>query len=277
MKGRYHHREHAGNFADLFKHCVLAELLQLLRRTCYRLHYTDTHTGLPLYRLPAMGTFERKAAGTGLDRCQRRLPASRRRQISLPRNSLHTRRTLGTHYRGSGMLAAELLRPEDRLTLIELEPDNAAALQRHFAYDRRVTVLAGDGFRIAPESPRSSGNRLYFIDPPYMAMEEEWKQANLLAARLLARNTGSCIAVWYPVRNQSGRHLPVTEVNPNAPYLRVKLRLGTSQKKHAMNACGMVIFRPPRHLDSRLRLPLSTLRTALSPQARVRFDHHPQR
>ena len=47
----YRHAFHAGNFADVFKHAVLARILDYLLRKDAPLRYLDTHSGSGLYKV----------------------------------------------------------------------------------------------------------------------------------------------------------------------------------------------------------------------------------
>jgi 23S rRNA (adenine2030-N6)-methyltransferase len=47
----YRHAFHAGNFADVFKHALLALMLDYLKRKEGGFRYIDTHAGLGLYDL----------------------------------------------------------------------------------------------------------------------------------------------------------------------------------------------------------------------------------
>ena len=47
----YRHAFHAGNFADVFKHALLARILTLLQEKETPFRYIDTHAGVGLYNL----------------------------------------------------------------------------------------------------------------------------------------------------------------------------------------------------------------------------------
>jgi len=47
----YRHAFHAGNFADVFKHAILIELIEALTRKSAPLCYVDTHAGAGRYDL----------------------------------------------------------------------------------------------------------------------------------------------------------------------------------------------------------------------------------
>ena len=51
----------------------------------------------------------------------------------------------GRQYKGSPLLAAQLLRPQDRLVAIEKHPEDAAALAKALAPYRNARAVTGDG------------------------------------------------------------------------------------------------------------------------------------
>src|SRR5699024_6114553 len=57
----------------------------------------------------------------------------------------NSRQTLAV-YPGSPLLARSVLRPQDRAVLMELHPQDAAALKALFRGDRQVAVHASDGY-----------------------------------------------------------------------------------------------------------------------------------
>src|SRR5438105_5184882 len=62
-------------------------------------------------------------------------------------------------YPGSPALARAFLRPQDRLLACELEPHAASALMRNFARDRRVKVVAIDGWTALNRSEERRGGK----------------------------------------------------------------------------------------------------------------------
>ncbi|RRK00497.1 23S rRNA (adenine(2030)-N(6))-methyltransferase RlmJ [Opitutaceae bacterium TAV3] len=49
----YRHQFHAGNFADVFKHAILVQLVRFLQRKEKGILYLDTHAGRGRYQLAA--------------------------------------------------------------------------------------------------------------------------------------------------------------------------------------------------------------------------------
>ena len=68
----YRHAYHAGNFADVVKHAVLARLVDYLKQKDKAFRVVDTHAGIGLYDLVLRsGAEDRRMAG-------RDRPAARR-------------------------------------------------------------------------------------------------------------------------------------------------------------------------------------------------------
>jgi 23S rRNA (adenine2030-N6)-methyltransferase len=135
----YRHAFHAGNFADVFKHVMLARILVHLREKAAPFRVIDTHAGAGLYDLSAddanrtgewrdgigrlAGSFQAATVGAAAaELIAPYLAACRDAEGRGPAQRL---------YPGSPVIAAQLLRPQDRLIACELEPAAAAALARN--------------------------------------------------------------------------------------------------------------------------------------------------
>src|SRR5437763_272207 len=122
----YRHHFHAGNFADVFKHVLLVQLLRALQRKEKGILYLDTHAGRGRYdlSLAARGdSLERKPehpAGIGRLWNDPGLPAPLVDYVSLVRAFDQAAGNAGPEpkfYPGSPWLARVLARPQDRLAL----------------------------------------------------------------------------------------------------------------------------------------------------------------
>ena len=67
----YRHAFHAGNFADVLKHAVLARILVHLRAKPAAFRVIDTHAGAGLYDLPARRRPAAPNGATALRRLRR--------------------------------------------------------------------------------------------------------------------------------------------------------------------------------------------------------------
>ena len=116
----YRHAFHAGNFADVVKHLALVAILLHLRKKESAFAVIDTHAGRGLYDLRSEAAERTGEAANGIGRILR---SSRAAVRSLPPALQHyleiVKATGDAVYPGSPVIAASLLRPQDRLVAIE--------------------------------------------------------------------------------------------------------------------------------------------------------------
>ena len=194
----YQHAYHAGNAADLHKHAALAALLTRLTAKDRGLTYLETHAGRALYDLESAEAAKTGEAAAGLGAAAVAAESPYGQALAETR-AAHGRGA----YPGSPMIAATLLRAQDRLVLMERHPQEAAALKR--AMRGRAAVHARDGYEgalgVTPPEPRRG---LVLIDPSYET-KDEYAQVARFVPRLLRRWPEAAVLVWYPVL-APGRH-----------------------------------------------------------------------
>src|SRR5439155_14209051 len=101
---------------------------------------------------------------------------------------------------GSPWIAAQLTRPQDRLTLNELHPEDQAELARNFSDDRRVSVTAMDAeVCIKAGLPPPERRGLILIDPSYEQRDEAARVVHMLGHGL-RRFASGCYILWYPLK-----------------------------------------------------------------------------
>ena len=129
----YRHIYHAGNFADVFKHVVLARIIAYLKRKEAAFRVIDTHAGIGLYDL---GSEEAQKTGEWrggiaklLDAALTGAPAEWLHHYLSVVQALNPEDDLRL-YPGSPLLTRHLLRRQDRLTAIELHPEDAQSLEK---------------------------------------------------------------------------------------------------------------------------------------------------
>src|SRR5262249_5734940 len=141
----YRHAYHAGNFADVVKHAALALVLEHLTAKDKPVAVLDTHAGIGRYDLAAIEAEKTGEYRDGilkvLDRPHPAL-APYLRVVAALNPGLASPRL----YPGSPELIARLTRPQDRIHLVELHPEDAAALAETYADDRRIAVYGEDGY-----------------------------------------------------------------------------------------------------------------------------------
>jgi 23S rRNA (adenine2030-N6)-methyltransferase len=162
----YRHAFHAGNFADVFKHVLLVRILVHLREKPAPFRVIDSHAGAGLYDLSAD---DANRTGEWRDGIGRLAGASLAATVGAAAAELiapylaacqdaEGRGPEQCLYPGSPVIAARLLRPNDRLIACELEPAAAAALARNLhskAAQRERGVRGARGSLAVPRAVRA--------------------------------------------------------------------------------------------------------------------------
>ena len=256
----YRHIYHAGNFADVFKHAVLALLVEYLTRKEKPFVLIDTHAGIGLYDLAAD---EAQRTGEYRNGIERLLavpdpPACLSAYLPIVR-ALNEGGGL-QRYPGSPWIMRRHMRRTDRLDLAELHPVDCATLTCLFEGDRRVRVYEIDGHRMLKAFlPPRERRGLVLIDPP---VEQPDEFGRLLQGLLDAcrRWASGVYAVWYPVKDPSAVaafHQALQNEDRLPPVLLAELAVGRVDEA-GLQHCGMVIANPPWLLHRQLEecLPL---------------------
>jgi 23S rRNA (adenine2030-N6)-methyltransferase len=261
----YRHAFHAGNAGDVLKHAVLAAALDLLLRKDRPLCYLDCHAGAGRYDLADARAAQTGEHLGGIRRVWGRtdVPAGLLPYLEAVR-ALNPDGAL-RHYPGSPMVAATLLRPTDRLVLMELNANDCDLLRAAFRGDARVAVHRRNGYEGLPALvPPPERRGLALLDPSYEVASD---YADVVAALISAhrRWAEGCYIVWYPVleRRPAGRlerALVATGLRRVlCAELTVDLRDGPGMK-----GAGMLLVNPPWTLEERLRELLPWLQLALA-------------
>ena len=278
----YRHAFHAGNYADVFKHVWLVQLIRALQHKEKGFLYLDTHAGRGAYALetppagPAAGRPPEWPGGIGRLWQAADLPPALAEYVALVRR--FNGRAGGApgalrRYPGSPWLAALARRPQDRLALWERQPEEAAALRAAFARHRRVAVEADDGYHaLRAVLPPPERRALVLIDPPF----EEKNEFEAIIAALregLRRFRDGVYAIWYPVTERAqtdGFHTALAWLRP-PPTLWAELAV-TDAPQVRMKACGLVVINPPWRLYDEMAplLPVLTQRLGLDRGAAAR-------
>jgi len=274
----YRHAFHAGNFADVHKHSVLARILVHLRRKPAAFRVIDTHAGAGRYDLFAP---EPSRSGEWHDGIERVWEA--RRQLHGPDALLapYLAAVVALNpdgrlriYPGSPLIVKYLLRPQDRLIACELEPRSAAALAAALRGDARAKAVAIDGWTaLGAYVPPKERRGLVLIDPPFEDAADFMRLSSALAAAYRKWPTGIYL-MWYPIKDRAApdplaRRLQKLAL-PNV--LRCELTLGPPQAEAGLIGSGLIVVNPPFTLEPDLRIFMPALRAALSPRAASRID-----
>jgi 23S rRNA (adenine2030-N6)-methyltransferase len=177
----------------------------------------------------------------------------------------------GVRYPGSPLIAAKLLRPQDRLTAIEKHPEDAAALKAELHPFLRARVEAGDGYqRLLALVPPPERRGLVLIDPPYESPAEFSDAAKAFAAAYRRFATGIYM-LWFPIKSAAEANSFCGEVMAAGvtKLLRLDIRLSKAGEGK-LAAAGLLIVNPPWQLEAELKEALALVSPRLG--AEIRFE-----
>jgi len=277
----YRHAFHAGGFADVVKHIVLARMLIYLQEKQAAFRVIDSHAGAGVYDL----TGEEASRGgewlTGIAR----LMQARFSQTTLPllQPYLDIVRAFNpqgglTTYPGSPLIARALLRPQDRLTACEVEPKARKMLIDALRRDTQARVVDLDGWTALPAFvPPKERRGLVLIDPPYEQKDEFERLAAGFAEAFAKWPTGSYL-LWYPAKSrratdQLARQVAqaIGEARPPGKCLRVEFSVAPQTAGQGLTSAGLLVVNPPWTLAAELKTILPELEKPLGQGGASRF------
>lgn len=199
----YTHEVHAGNHADVFKHCVFHAIIKELQKEHPEgLIVADTHAGAGVYDLTTQSSGEYKG---GIDKVIHRyhtstakyeIPAAVREFIQVCLSAVGAKGYEDFElYPGSPLLANAILRKgidEHRLTDLYFKPeglDKSAQYKKMDAFDPEALEF------LMPK--HSEKHNLVLIDAPF-TNDEDYGKVRALMEQILERNPKAAICVWIP-------------------------------------------------------------------------------
>jgi len=264
----YRHAFHAGNFADVFKHAVLARILHHLREKPAAFRIIDTHAGAGLYDL---GGEEARRGGEWHDGIERLLAASLAPPVAeLLAPYLDVIGALNEPgrlklYPGSPAIARAWLRPQDRLIACELEPKAYRALAGHLRGDARIKTLAVDGWTaLGAYVPPPERRGLVLVDPPFEEDSDFPRLSHGLAAAHRKWASG-LYALWYPIKGRPEPDALAKRLRRSGipKILRAELTVAPLSDPARLNGCGLILVNPPWRLENELSVLLPMLAAVL--------------
>lgn len=257
----YRHAFHAGNHADVLKHCVQVQLLRYLTQKDKAFWYIDTHAGAGAYELDSGFAAKNAEFASGIARLwnAENLPEELCEYVNIIKD-LNNNGEL-TLYPGSPWLAQSYLREQDRARLFELHPSDFEILQENFAGQRNTLLQQADGFAglkaLLPPPPRRG---LILIDPPYEEKQDYARVISALQEGLKRFATGT-YALWYPqLQRNEAVQLPEQLRALPVNWLHAALSVqAPSQEGFGMHGSGMFIINPPWTLHATLEKVLPVL------------------
>ena len=249
----YRHGYHAGNFADVVKHITLVAILDYLKKKDTAFSVIDTHAGRGIYDLAGEQAVKTGEAQNGI---------ATLRGLS-GGGSLETYLKLagGKRYPGSPLIAAQLIRTQDRLVAIEKHPEEAAELKQVLHPFLKARVEEGDGYRsLARLLPPPERRGLVLIDPPFEETNE-FESAAEAVKQGLARFATGIFLVWYPIKSQADARAFCGEVMNAAPLsvmaLTIEVAINAAEGK--LGRTGLLLLNPPYGFDTDMQEMLALI------------------
>jgi 23S rRNA (adenine2030-N6)-methyltransferase len=277
----YRHAFHAGGFADVIKHIVLVRMLTYLQEKPAAFRVIDTHAGAGLYDLTSD---EARRGGEWLTGIARLMQA-RFSETVLPLmapyldivRAFNPQRDLET-YPGSPLIARALLRPQDRLTACEVEPQARKHLIDALRRDTQARVVDLDGWMALPAFvPPNERRGLVLIDPPFEQKDEFERMAEGFAQAFAKWPTGSYL-LWYPVKSRRATDNLARQVAEAAgagarpaKCLRLEFSVAPQAAEAGLISAGLLIVNPPWKLLGELKAILPELEKPLGQGGAGRF------
>jgi 23S rRNA (adenine2030-N6)-methyltransferase len=247
----YRHLFHAGNFADVFKHALLARLLIALSAKEKPYLYLDTHAGIARYDLTHAWAQKAREYENGIGRVWKATdaPATLEPYLDAVR-ALNPGGKL-RYYPGSPLLAKRLLRPGDRMVLVELNKTDHAELAAVFAREKRVAVQNMDAYQaLKAYLPPAERRGLVLIDSSFDVARELDRIARALKQAYARWDTG-VYAVWYPLMEPAAMRDFLGSIARSGlrKVLRMELVVRERDESGIIPGCGMLVVNPPWRFD----------------------------
>ncbi len=260
----YRHAFHAGNFADVLKHAVLARILAHLAEKDAPFRVIDTHSGIGLYDLAGDEAERTGEWRGGIGRLRATELPEKAREVLAP--YFETLSAVAAHhgpsaYPGSPLIAQHMTRADDRLIFIEKHPKDVLALEEAVGRDARAKVIELDGWTaLNAYVPPKERRGLVLVDPPF---EEKGEFERMVAAIARAHRKWSTgvYALWYPLKNAAETRafidaLHATEI---PKMLRIELAVRREVEGGPLAGSGMIVVNPPWKLQDEMRRLLPPL------------------
>jgi len=243
----YRHAFHAGNHADVLKHCVLQQILLYMNQKDKPYWVIDTHAGAGMYSLASDYANTKSEYLDGVARlweCDD-LP----KVLSEYMNLIQLCNNKGdwTLYPGSPEVIRRTIRTDDRMRLFELHPTDFEILEENFERDRQAKLFKSDGFAsLKALLPPPTRRAVIFMDPPYEIKSDYPKVVDALQEGL-SRFAEGVYVVWYPILTR-GDHIRMIESLRKLSDKTLNIAMTVQEpdeKGFGMLGSGLFVINPP--------------------------------
>jgi len=266
----YRHAYHAGNFADVYKHSVLVALIETLKTKPTPFCYLETHAGKGLYSLLDPESQKTLEYVSGIQRIWETAPKTPEIQFYAQLVARFNQQRLH-YYPGSPLLAAALLRPEDRGILVELHPEEIQLLKTVLRHNRQLAVHQGEGYlALKAFLPPKEKRGLLLIDPSFEQQREEFGLIINSLKLIYQRWRQGIVLIWYPIKHRHAIEHFHQQLK-NSPFEKIlvaELLLFPDDNALKLNGSGLVIFNAPWQFERVISSILGELKELLAIDSR---------
>lgn len=265
----YRHIYHAGNFADVLKHAVLARLIVYMQQKDKAFRILDTHAGIGLYDLSSEEAQKTGEWRDGIGRLmEAEMPAAVKTVLAPYLDSVRAFNPDGglKHYPGSPKLSRMLMRPQDRLSAMELHPDDHETLRRLFDGDFQSRITQLDGWlSLGAHLPPKEKRGIVLVDPPFEIVGEYERMVDGLL-KAYRRFAGGTFCLWYPLKKGA----PIAEFHASlketgiAKMLCAELSVKSDRDTTGLSGSGLIVVNPPYTLKEEMDTLLPFLKHKLA-------------
>jgi 23S rRNA (adenine2030-N6)-methyltransferase len=271
----YHHDYHAGNFADVLKHVILARVLTYMKQKPKPMRVIDTHAGAGLYDLQSAEAAKTGEWRDGIGRVFDLEYPPEIRELLEPYFDAVRSVNHGDlrYYPGSPLIARHLMRSDDVLIANELGDAEFERLKLELGRARATTVTHLDA-RHAVKSllPPKERRGLVLIDPPFES-KNEFADLAISLDEASARFATGTYLIWYPLKDEAAADGFVSHAisKPGTDFLDVRLWVSKPFSGLGLTATGVLILNPPFVLPTELRALMPALEERLAEGPGSRF------
>lgn len=268
----YRHSFHAGNHADVIKHLVLTTTLKSLTKKDKPAIYIDSHSGAGIYDLTSEEALKTGESSSGIEKLT---------EHSVQHETLKDYELLLAAYKqhnlypGSPLIAANTLRQQDRLVLMEFHNNEVNNLKQNVRTQfpsKDISVHHRDGFEgLLALLPPQPSRGVVLIDPPYEKVEE-YQFVSQTMKKALKKWANGIFIIWYPLlsaraQNKAGKSEAMVQEIAQYPVknaLNLTLKVMPNTADAGMYGSGLLILNAPWQLDEQLASAGDELRQLLA-------------
>lgn len=271
----YKHAFHAGNHADVLKHLGWIAAIDYLKKKSKPFTLFDTHAGAGQYSLDDEQASKNSEYESGIAKVADTAATHPLVEKYLTVcGEFYQKR----HYPGSPVIAAQLLRDNDHLHVMELHPGEIPKLSaslRGMSRDQ-VHIHHRDGLEgLKALTPPSPARGAVLIDPPYELISEYQAVKNAVNATL-KKWAQAQIVIWYPLLSaragqKSGCSERMVESLADAGKTAFTAELHVADKvlDTGMYGSGLLFINPSWQLDTQLADSLNAIAPSMGNDIKV--------